>query len=128
MNKILRQTATVVFALTVLMWVFTPTLTYARTVNIKGLDTYIKKTMTDWQVPGLAIALVKNDKVVFMKGYGIRKLGETGRVDKNTIFPIGSASKLLPRLPSAFWYKIRKFHGMTGSSTIYRAFECTIHG
>jgi len=73
MNKILRQTATVVFALTVLMWVFTPTLTYARTVNIKGLDTYIKKTMTDWQVPGLAIALVKNDKVVFMKGYGIRK-------------------------------------------------------
>jgi len=43
MNKILRQTATVVFALTVLMWVFTPTLTYARTVNIKGLDTYIKK-------------------------------------------------------------------------------------
>jgi CubicO group peptidase (beta-lactamase class C family) len=49
--------------------------------------------MKDWQVPGLAIALVKNDKVVFMKGYGVRKLGETKRIDKNTVFPIGSASK-----------------------------------
>ncbi|MDO9528280.1 MAG: serine hydrolase [Syntrophales bacterium] len=93
MDKILRQAATFVFVLVILMWVFTPTLTYARTVNIKGLDTYIKKTMKDWQVPGLGIALVKNDKVVFMQGYGIRKLGETRRVDENTIFPIGSASK-----------------------------------
>ena len=93
MNKILRQAATGVFVLIILTWAFAPTFTYARTVNVKGLDTYVKKTMKDWQVPGLGIALVKNDKVVFMQGYGIRKLGETRSVDENTIFPIGSASK-----------------------------------
>ncbi|HUT43547.1 MAG TPA: serine hydrolase domain-containing protein, partial [Desulfobacterales bacterium] len=93
MDKILRQAAKGVFVLVILMWAFTPTLTYARTVNVKGLDTYVKKTMKQWQVPGLAVALVKGDKVVYMKGYGVREIGKQQRVDENTVFPIGSASK-----------------------------------
>lgn len=64
--------------------------------NVAGLndfDAYVKKTMVEWEVPGLAVALVKDDQVVFMKGYGVREVGKTDKVDENTVFPIGSTSK-----------------------------------
>lgn len=54
---------------------------------------YIQKAMTDWQVPGLAIAIVKGDKLVYARGFGVKKLGGTDRVDEKTVFQIGSVSK-----------------------------------
>jgi CubicO group peptidase (beta-lactamase class C family) len=60
---------------------------------LKGLDDYIVKAMREWEIPGLAIAIVKDDKVVFIKGYGVRKLGEKAPVTSNTLFAIGSTSK-----------------------------------
>jgi CubicO group peptidase (beta-lactamase class C family) len=57
------------------------------------LDDYITSAMKQWQVPGLAVAVVKNDKVVLSKGYGVRRLGETAPVDDQTIFAIGSITK-----------------------------------
>jgi len=59
----------------------------------KEFDDYINKAIKEWEVPGLAIAIVKNDKVVFAKGYGVRKLGDPTPVDEKTMFAIGSASK-----------------------------------
>ncbi len=58
-----------------------------------GLDTYIEGAMHTWQVPGLALAVVRNDSVIYAKGYGVRELGRPDRVDERTIFAIGSASK-----------------------------------
>src|SRR5439155_46409 len=49
--------------------------------------------MQDWKVPGLAIAVVKNDSIVLMKGYGTRTMGNAEAVDEHTLFAIGSASK-----------------------------------
>ena len=49
--------------------------------------------MRDWEVPGLAIAVVRNDTVLLAKGYGVRELGKTDRVDANTVFNIGSLTK-----------------------------------
>src|SRR5205807_3855040 len=60
---------------------------------LKGLDEYIKKALMEWEVPGLALAIVKNDKVILARGYGVRKLGETTPVDEYTLFAIGSATK-----------------------------------
>jgi len=60
---------------------------------LDGLDAYIQKSMTEWQVPGLAIAIVKDDSVVFMRGYGVREAGEDARVDAHTVFAIGSNTK-----------------------------------
>jgi CubicO group peptidase (beta-lactamase class C family) len=59
----------------------------------KGLDEHVVKTMKDWDVPGLAIAVVKDDTVVFAKGYGVRKLGDDTPVDEKTLFAVGSTSK-----------------------------------
>ena len=44
-------------------------------------------------VPGMAIAIVENDKVTFAQGFGVRALGEAARVDADTIFPTGSTGK-----------------------------------
>src|SRR5262249_12343497 len=65
----------------------------AQEAPLQGLDEYIAKAMKEWEVPGLSLAVVKDDKVVLSKGYGVRKLGETAPVDAQTIFAIGSCTK-----------------------------------
>ena len=57
------------------------------------LDASIQRAMEEWQVPGLAIAVVRNDSVLVAKGYGVRELGKPGRVDAHTVFDIASLSK-----------------------------------
>ena len=44
-------------------------------------------------VPGMAVAIVENDKVTFAEGFGVKKLGSPERVDADTIFPTGSTGK-----------------------------------
>ena len=58
-----------------------------------GFDEYVANAMKEWEVPGLAIAIVKDDRIVFAKGYGVRELGGTAAVDDHTLFAIGSSSK-----------------------------------
>lgn len=60
---------------------------------LNGFDDYVNKALKDWEVPGVAIAIVKNDKVILSKGYGVRKLGDPTPVTDKTFFAIGSASK-----------------------------------
>jgi CubicO group peptidase (beta-lactamase class C family) len=65
----------------------------AQAKPLQGLDAYIKQAMADWRIPGLALAVVHGDSVVLAKGYGVRTLGSSDRVDERTIFAIGSSSK-----------------------------------
>ena len=65
----------------------------AQNAPLQGFDDYVNKAIKDWEVPGLAIAVVKDDKVVFAKGYGMRELGKPSPVDERTLFAIGSSSK-----------------------------------
>ena len=57
------------------------------------LDAYVRQTMQQWQVPGMAVAVVKDGKVVLARGYGVRELGKPGKVDADTLFDIGSNTK-----------------------------------
>jgi len=66
---------------------------FGQPAPLAGFDEYVLKAMKDWEVPGLAIAVVKDDKIFFAKGYGVKKLGESAPVDERTIFAIGSSSK-----------------------------------
>lgn len=61
--------------------------------RLKEIDEYARQVMKDWRVPGFAMAIVKDDKVIFAKGYGLRKLGETAPVDERTLFAVASNSK-----------------------------------
>jgi CubicO group peptidase (beta-lactamase class C family) len=60
---------------------------------LDGLDDYVNKALRDWNVPGLSIAIVKDDRVVLAKGYGVATLGDSTPVDEKTLFAIGSSSK-----------------------------------
>jgi CubicO group peptidase (beta-lactamase class C family) len=50
------------------------------------LDAYVARSMQTFEVPGMAVAIVKDGKVVLLKGYGVRKMGENTTVDENTLF------------------------------------------
>ena len=65
----------------------------AQNGSLNGLDDYVQKAMKEWEVPGVAIAIVKDDQIVLAKGYGVRKIGEPTAVDERTLFAIGSSSK-----------------------------------
>ena len=58
-----------------------------------GLDAYVSGGLRLWEVPGLSLAIVRNDSVIYVKGYGVRELGKSDAVDARTIFAIGSTSK-----------------------------------
>ena len=49
--------------------------------------------MSAWQLPGLAVAVVKDDRVVYLKGLGVRVAGESAPVTPDTLFQIASTSK-----------------------------------
>lgn len=72
-----------------------PLLVWAQTLDEKlaDIDAYANTVMNTWNGPGMAIAIVKDDKVVFQKGYGVRELGKPDKVDENTLFAIASNSK-----------------------------------
>jgi len=57
------------------------------------LQNYISRGMTNWRIPGMAICIIKDGKVVLMRGYGIKELGLNSPVDDNTLFMIGSNTK-----------------------------------
>ncbi|MEO5564514.1 MAG: serine hydrolase [Chitinophagaceae bacterium] len=59
-----------------------------------SLDKYITEGMKDWDLPGLAVVIVKDGKVVVMKGYGYRDITKKNAVNENTLFMIASNSKL----------------------------------
>src|SRR5882724_514587 len=57
------------------------------------LDAFTARVLKEFEVPGLAVAIVKDGRVVLAKGYGVRKLGEATPVDENTLFGIASNTK-----------------------------------
>ncbi len=58
-----------------------------------SLDNYINAAMKDWQIPGVAVCIVKDGKVAYMKGYGVKDMNGTDKIDENTLFMIGSNTK-----------------------------------
>ncbi|HSK12142.1 MAG TPA: serine hydrolase [Phnomibacter sp.] len=58
------------------------------------MESYIRTGMEQWQVPGLAIVIVKDGRVVHRKGYGVTDILSRASVDENTLFFIASNSKL----------------------------------
>jgi CubicO group peptidase (beta-lactamase class C family) len=65
----------------------------ATAARLRQIDEYSARAGAEWKVPGFAIAIVKDDRVVFAKGYGVLELGKTTAVDENTLFAIASNSK-----------------------------------
>jgi len=80
------------------LFVIATTKVFAQTDSVPSfvkdsLDNYVTRALTDWEIPGIAVCIVKNGKVVVMKGYGVKDYDTKDKVDENTLFMIGSNSK-----------------------------------
>ena len=60
-----------------------------------AFDAYVSQAVKDWKTTGLAVAVVKDGKVVFSKGYGVREHGKPAPVDEQTLFAIASTTKAM---------------------------------
>jgi CubicO group peptidase (beta-lactamase class C family) len=58
-----------------------------------GFEGRVESLRKDIGVPGMAIAIVEDDKVTLAKGFGVKRLGSPETVDADTIFPTGSTGK-----------------------------------
>lgn len=60
---------------------------------INQLDSFVTKAMSDWDLMGLSVAIIKKDSVLVAKGYGYRDFANKLPMNENTLFPIASCSK-----------------------------------
>ena len=58
-----------------------------------SIDKYIQQAIENWQIPGAAVCIVKDGKILLQKGYGVRDWKTKYKVDEQTIFPIASVTK-----------------------------------
>lgn len=62
------------------------------------LERFVRSAMKSFLVPGAAIAIVQDGRIVYTGGFGLRKLGDSKRVTPATVFMIGSTTKALTTL------------------------------
>lgn len=67
--------------------------TQAQVITSAEIDNLVERTLKTFDVPGIAVAVVKDGKVIHAKGYGVRSLNTKQKVDENTLFGIASNSK-----------------------------------
>ncbi len=65
----------------------------SQTAAPENFDDYVKKVMETFQVPGAAVAIVKDGRVLLAKGYGMKKTGKQDPIDAETLFGIASNTK-----------------------------------
>lgn len=60
---------------------------------LRELDRYVPKALAEWNGAGVAVGIVKDDSLIYAKGFGVREVGKGDLVDDRTRFAIGSNSK-----------------------------------
>jgi CubicO group peptidase (beta-lactamase class C family) len=63
--------------------------------KVQEFDAYVQKAVKEWEVPGLAVVVVKDGNVLLSKGYGVRELGKPDAVDSKTLFACASTTKAM---------------------------------
>ena len=79
--------------LAVLLLLLPSLLAAQRSAPPPGLDAYVAEVLKTFQVPGIALTVVKDGQVVTARGYGVRRMGEAAAVDAETKFGIASNTK-----------------------------------
>lgn len=77
----------------VIFYLLTPIKAEEDGINFTEFDAYIEQAMQDWLVPGAAVAVVKDGKVIHLKTFGIRSVKSKKPVTPETIFYIASLTK-----------------------------------
>jgi CubicO group peptidase (beta-lactamase class C family) len=78
--------------------------------TVQQIDALVKETMSQWGVPGLAVAIVHQDRLVYLKGFGVKNVNDKAPVTADTIFPLGSCSKSFTTLGLAMLVDEKRLH------------------
>src|SRR5579871_3157892 len=65
----------------------------AQPLDAPAVDAIMRDALKAWQVPGAAVAIVKGEEVLYLKGFGVKELGGTEPVTPDTLFPLASCTK-----------------------------------
>lgn len=76
--------------------------------KVQRLDSLVERAIVDWNVPGVAVSVVRDGKVIVSKGYGVRSLQTRKPMTGDTIFPIQSQTKAFTALTSVVLRDERK--------------------
>lgn len=68
--------------------------------KLNGLDDFVQKTLAEWNAPGIGIAVVHEDELILVRGYGFRDYGAKLPFTPHTLFPIASNTKLFTAIVS----------------------------
>lgn len=71
------------------------------TNRLDTIGDYVEEAMASWQVPGVALAVVKGDEIVHMRGYGVCNVETQAPVTPDTLFAIASSSKAFTAMGAA---------------------------
>lgn len=90
----------------------------ARAANVQAampispakLDATVARAMQEFQVPGMAVGIIKDGALIYAKGYGVRETGKAGRIDADTLFQIGSNTKAFTAAALAILVDRGKIH------------------
>jgi CubicO group peptidase (beta-lactamase class C family) len=63
-----------------------------------AMDKIVHETLTQWEIPGCAVTIIRQDEILLCKGYGVTQLSNPEPIDIHTRFPIASLSKLFTSL------------------------------
>jgi CubicO group peptidase (beta-lactamase class C family) len=66
-----------------------------------SLDDVMNEALRSWNVPGAALGVINDGKLIYLKGFGVRELGKQEKVTPDTIFPIASCTKSFTTLALA---------------------------
>jgi CubicO group peptidase (beta-lactamase class C family) len=88
MNKNIFQKLTVVIIILTAYGISS-----AQALSGEAIDSLVERSMKAFDVPGIAVGVIKDGKVVHSRGYGVRSLNGTQKMDENTLFGIASNSK-----------------------------------
>ena len=68
-------------------------LSNAQTLSNEAIDALVERSRKAFDVPGIAVGIIKDGNVIYAKGHGVRSLNTMQKVDENTLFGIASNSK-----------------------------------
>lgn len=66
---------------------------FSNPIPVDIIDRFAEEALKSEEVPGAAIALIQDDKIILLKGYGKRELGKDAKVDEKTLFQLASVTK-----------------------------------
>lgn len=91
--------------------------------RLAAFEAFFERARQEFEVPGAAVGIIQNGKIVLAKGYGVRRLGDSERVDANTRFQIASNTKMLTTLMLAKLVDAGKFTWDTPATQVLPSFR-----